>query len=84
MRLPEGVSNVGQSFFTTDLSPDISEGRSALFDVVGTGEFMDDELDMPTEPAWMGTITGRSSGAWLRAELQAGRTGDPRLRGWIH
>jgi len=56
VRLPEGVRDTAQVFFVTDDDPLWSESKSVVFDVRGTGEFVDHELDMSAEPGWTGTI----------------------------
>lgn len=57
MRLPDGVRDTAQVFFLTDTDPLWSESKSVVFDVGGTGGFVDYELDLSAHPDWTGTIT---------------------------
>ena len=58
LRADEGVDNAGQLFFVTDSDPDVSESKSVVFELRGTGDFVDYEIDLSQQPAWEGTIVG--------------------------
>ncbi len=55
-RVPEGAGGTAQLFYITEDDPLWSEAKSVLFDIRGTGEFVDHELDLSGEPGWTGTI----------------------------
>lgn len=57
MRLPDGVAEFGQVFWTREDDPAWSESKSMLFDVRGDGELRDYVLDLSTQGQWRGTIT---------------------------
>lgn len=56
MRHPDGVRTAAQLFFITGDDPAWSESKSVRFDVVGTGDFVDYDLDLSTEPGWAGNV----------------------------
>jgi hypothetical protein len=58
VRAGEGVDNAGQLFFLTDADPVVSESKSVSFELRGTGEFVDYEIDFSEQPTWEATIVG--------------------------
>ena len=58
LRADEDVDNAGQLFFVTDSDPDVSESKSVVFELRGSGDFVDYEIDLSQRPGWEGTIVG--------------------------
>lgn len=73
MKLPEGLRTFGELFWVTDFDGELDGIKYEDFNVEGTGEFVDTQIDLSTNPEWRGTIRSLRIDPVVTSDLVTGQ-----------